>query len=133
MCYSEISKNGLQQLVPVWTDQHKASFPVFAVSPVEDQSHCQVGGGVARTGLPLQDCVIRCAEGKWTLIEVVSLGRTCSLCGECVDSPVTHRPVSADVGLTEVTMKLGGWDNGLWLHIHCLLIVFVSNISGNRN
>lgn len=106
-------KDGLHQLVPVWMEQIKASFPVFTVSPMEDQSHCQVGGCVAGAGLPLEDCVVCCAEGKWTLVEVVSLGRTCSLCGECVDSPVTHWPVSADVGLTEVPMRLGGWDNGL--------------------
>lgn len=106
-------KDGLHQLVPVWTEQNKASFPVFTVSPMEDQSHCQVGGCVAGAGLSLEDCVVCCAEGKWTLIEVVSLGRNCSLYGECVDSPVTHRPVSADVGLTEVPVRLGGWDKGL--------------------
>lgn len=128
-----ISKGGLQQLIPVWTERNEASFPVFTVSTMQDQSHCQVGGCVAGTGLPRADCVIRCAEGKWTLIEVVSLGRTCSLCGECVDSPVTHWPVSADVGLTEMPVRLGGWDNGLQFHIHCLLVVFVSSISGNRN
>lgn len=81
------------------------------VPPVEDQSHCQVGGSVAGAGLPLEDCVICCAEGKWTLIEVVSLGRTCSLHGECADSPVTHCPDSADVGLTKVPVRLGGGDN----------------------
>lgn len=88
----------------------QASF--FIVPPVEDQSHRQVGGRVAGAGLPLEDCILRCAEGKWTFTEVVSLGRTCSLRGECADSPVTHWPVSADVGLTKLPVKLGGWDNG---------------------
>lgn len=60
----------------------QASCRAFTVSHMEDQSHHQVGGCVEGTGLPLEDCVLRCAEGKRTLTEVVPLGKTCSLAGE---------------------------------------------------
>lgn len=62
--------------VPVGTAQRGLSCPrVLAVSHMEDQPHRQVGGRVAGAGLPLQDGVLRCPEGKRTLAEVLSFGK----------------------------------------------------------
>lgn len=75
-------------------------FPPFTVSHMEDQSYRQVGGCVAGAGLPVKDSVVCCAEGKWTLIEVISLGRT------WLSGWRRMLIVPADVGLTG---WLGQW------------------------
>lgn len=48
---------------------------VLAVSHMENQPHRQVGGRVAGAGLPLEDGVLCCPEGKWALAEIISFGK----------------------------------------------------------
>lgn len=51
---------------------------------------------------------------------------------KCVDRALDPLVVSADMGLSEVTLngQPGGWDSDL--RFHCLILFLVSNISGKR-
>lgn len=112
--------------------QNRVSFLAVAVSHMEDQSYHQMGGRVAGTGLPLEDCIVRCAEGKWPLTEVFSLGTLALWVEKCVDTALDPLVVSAHMGLSEVTLRgqPGGWDSDF--QFHCLILFLVSNISGKR-
>lgn len=62
-------------MTPPCVQHRRLILRVLAVSHMEDQPHCQVGGRVAGAGLPLEDGILRCPEGKWALAEVISFGK----------------------------------------------------------
>lgn len=58
--------------LPAWS---VTASPALAVPRVEEQPHRQVGGRVARAGLPVPDRVVRRPQGERALAQVVSLGK----------------------------------------------------------